>query len=77
MGNRIKNILSFKGLEIGFTSGKLRHILLPSLNGSAGKGELIAVIGKNGIGKSTLLRTFAGLQALLAGERRLDISRLK
>jgi iron complex transport system ATP-binding protein len=72
MGNRIKNILSFKGLEIGFTSGKLRHILLPPLNGSAGKGELIAVIGKNGIGKSTLLRTFAGLQALLAGELTME-----
>ncbi|MCX6260954.1 MAG: ABC transporter ATP-binding protein [Bacteroidia bacterium] len=72
MGNRIKNILSFKDLEIGFTSGKLRHVLLPPLNGSAGKGELIAVIGKNGIGKSTLLRTFAGLQALLSGELTID-----
>jgi iron complex transport system ATP-binding protein len=72
MGGRVKNILSFKDLEIGFTSGKLRHLLLPPLNGSAGKGELIAVIGKNGIGKSTLLRTFAGLQALLAGELTID-----
>jgi iron complex transport system ATP-binding protein len=72
MGNRAKNILSFKDLEIGFTSGKLRHVLLPPLNGSAGKGELIAVIGKNGIGKSTFLRTFAGLQALLAGELIID-----
>jgi len=72
MRNRIKNILSFKDLEIGFTSGKLRHALLPPLNGSAGKGELIAVIGKNGIGKSTLLRTFSGLQARLAGELTID-----
>jgi iron complex transport system ATP-binding protein len=72
MGGRAKNILSFKHLEIGFTSGKLRHLLLPPLNGSAGKGELIAVIGKNGIGKSTLLQTFAGLQALLAGELTID-----
>lgn len=68
MGNRIKNILAFKDLEIGFTSGKQGRSLLPPLNGSAGKGELIAVIGKNGIGKSTLLRTFTGLQASLAGE---------
>ncbi len=72
MGKRIKNTLSFKDLEIGFTSGKLRHVLLPPLNGSAGKGELVAVIGKNGIGKSTFLRTFAGLQALLAGELTID-----
>ena len=72
MRNRIENKLSFKDLEIGFRSGKHRHVLLPPLIGSAGKGELIAVIGKNGIGKSTILRTFAGLQALLGGELTID-----
>lgn len=44
----------------------------PPITGSAEKGELIAVIGKNGIGKSTLLRTFAGLQTPLAGELTID-----
>ena len=38
--------------------------LLPVLN----RGELIAVIGRNGIGKSTLLRTLTGLQPPLGGE---------
>jgi iron complex transport system ATP-binding protein len=77
MGDRIRNILSFKNIEIGFTSGKFRHVLLPPLNGSAGNGELIAVIGKNGIGKSTLLRTVAGLQVLLAGELTIDSKNIK
>lgn len=72
MGNGIKNILSFKDLGIGFVSGRVRRALLPPFHGSAEKGELIAVIGKNGIGKSTLLRTFAGLQALLSGELAID-----
>ena len=38
------------------------------LHASANKGELIAVIGRNGIGKSTLLRTLTGLQPSLGGE---------
>ena len=72
MEESIRNILSFRDLEIGFKSGKFRHVLLPPLNGSAVKGELIAVIGKNGIGKSTLLRTFAGLQDLITGKLTID-----
>lgn len=66
------SILSFNNLGIGFESGKFRRLLLPPLTGSADNGELIAVIGKNGIGKSTLLRTFAGLQTPLAGELTID-----
>jgi len=72
MEESIGNILSFRDLEIGFKSGKSRHVLLPPLNGSAVKGELIAVIGKNGIGKSTLLRTFAGLQEMIGGSLSID-----
>lgn len=60
--------LSFTDLGIGFSSGKTGgSLLLPPFTGSAGKGELIAVIGRNGIGKSTLLRTLAGLQPHLSG----------
>jgi iron complex transport system ATP-binding protein len=72
MEESIGKILSFRDLEIGFTSGKFRQVLLPPLNGSAAKGELIAVIGKNGIGKSTLLRTFAGLQDLITGKLTIE-----
>jgi iron complex transport system ATP-binding protein len=61
-------ILSLNSLKIGYGSGKNENILLPPLNASANRGELIAVIGKNGIGKSTLLRTLTGLQSSLCGE---------
>ena len=61
-------ILSFNSLKIGYTSGRDENVLLPPLNACAFKGELIAVIGRNGIGKSTLLRTLAGLQSSLGGE---------
>lgn len=72
MENSTGNILSFNNLEIGFETGKSRRILLPPLSGSAEHGELIAVIGKNGIGKSTLIRTLTGLQAPLSGELTID-----
>lgn len=62
-----KEILSFDSLLIGYTSGKTSKIILPSLNARAFNGELIAMIGQNGIGKSTLLRTLTGLQNSLGG----------
>ena len=62
-----KEILSYKSLLIGYISGKRRNILLPPLSACAYHGELIAMIGENGIGKSTLLRTLTGLQDTLGG----------
>jgi iron complex transport system ATP-binding protein len=61
-------ILSFSSLKIGYVSGRRENILLPPLSACAYKGELISVIGRNGIGKSTLLRTLTGLQPSLGGE---------
>ena len=61
-------ILILDKLKIGYASGRNEKILFPPLNASVNKGELIAVIGRNGIGKSTLLRTLAGLQSSLGGK---------
>jgi iron complex transport system ATP-binding protein len=68
MENKPEEILSVDSLKIGYVSGKRENVLLPPLTASADKGELIAVIGRNGIGKSTLLRTLTGLQPSLGGE---------
>jgi iron complex transport system ATP-binding protein len=65
---RKKEIVSFDSLLIGFASATTRKILLPPLKASAYGGELIAIIGQNGIGKSTLLRTITGLQDPLGGK---------
>jgi iron complex transport system ATP-binding protein len=72
MDNNRQIILSLSGLEIGFGSAGSQRILLPPLNEKACEGELIAVIGRNGVGKSTLLRTLAGLQPVLSGELLID-----
>ena len=68
MNMNLTEILSLNSLKIGYASGRNENLLLPPLNACANKGELIAVIGKNGIGKSTLLRTLAGLQPSLGGD---------
>ena len=72
MERESRNILFFDSLEIGYAYGKTNRSLLPPITGSGLEGELIAVIGKNGIGKSTLLRTIAGLQPILAGAMTID-----
>lgn len=68
MKTDLNQILSLVSLKIGYVSGKYKNILLPPLHAGAKSGEMIAVIGRNGIGKSTLLRTLTGLQPPLGGD---------
>jgi len=83
MSNVLQEILKIKSLLIGYSSGKRSVPLLPPLDASANTGELVAIMGKNGIGKSTLLRSVAGLQKPLGGvvminnETTAEFSRIK
>jgi len=61
-------ILSLDSIRIGYAEGRNQRVLLTPITATVRKGEMIAVIGKNGIGKSTLLRTLAGLQPSLGGD---------
>lgn len=56
--------LSSENISIGYESDK---IIFRDINFSADEGEMIALLGVNGIGKSTLLRTIAGLQKGIKG----------
>jgi iron complex transport system ATP-binding protein len=61
-------ILNIDNLGIGYALKKdQNNILFKDINLTANSGELIALIGKNGIGKSTLLRNIAGLQEPIHG----------
>jgi urea ABC transporter ATP-binding protein UrtE len=57
-------MLSVKGLRAGY-GGKP---VLQGVDFTVAKGEIIAVIGRNGVGKSTLMKTLIGLVATMAGE---------
>lgn len=55
-------LLSAKDLTIGYQSGGVKNILFENLEVSLKPGELVCFMGPNGVGKSTLIRTLAGLQ---------------
>jgi iron complex transport system ATP-binding protein len=61
-------ILKTENLEIGYIAKKGKNSLVANINLNLAKGKLIALIGENGIGKSTLLRTLTGIQKPLAGK---------
>jgi iron complex transport system ATP-binding protein len=61
------NILTTSNLSIGYTSKATTTIIAENLNLNLQAGKLIALIGANGIGKSTLLRTITGIQKPLSG----------
>ena len=62
-----KTILSAQKLSIGYAAKKQSHVIASGINLSLTAGTLTALIGSNGIGKSTLLRTLTGIQPPLAG----------
>jgi iron complex transport system ATP-binding protein len=62
-----KIILSTSNLSIGYQSKKRKNYIAKNLNLTFQEGKLISLVGGNGIGKSTLLRTLTGIQKPLDG----------
>ncbi len=61
------NILSTSNLSIGYTTKKETIVIASNLDLNLQVGKLISLVGANGIGKSTLLRTLSGIQKPIAG----------
>lgn len=61
-------ILETKKLSIGYSSKRTRTVVADKINIKLNQGELIGLIGANGIGKSTLLRTITKVQKPLNGD---------
>ena len=55
-------------LSIGYTAKGNEKVVASGLNAAINKGELTCLLGQNGIGKSTLLRTLSAFQPSLAGQ---------
>lgn len=64
--------LGFRDLTIGYRSRRRTTTVAAGLSAVARRGELTVLLGPNGCGKSTLIRTLCGLQPALAGEVSLD-----
>lgn len=62
------NILKTNSLAIGYASKKGDTIVASNINIQLKRGELVGLVGANGIGKSTLLRTLTNVQKPLSGE---------
>lgn len=60
--------LQINKLSIGYVSKKHTTVVYENISANFTEGMLVGIIGKNGLGKSTLLRTVAGLQEKLSGE---------
>ncbi len=68
MANKERNIiLEVRNLDIGYTAKGGNSIIAQGMNFSLSEGELVGLVGANGIGKSTLLRTLTGMQKALKG----------
>lgn len=60
-----KKMLSIQNLNVGYSTEKKTNVLFENLNLAIHAHELVCFMGPNGVGKSTLIRTLAGLQESL------------
>ncbi len=65
-------IITTAALSVGYRHGRKTAAVLSGLNLELRRGELVSLLGSNGMGKSTLLRTLTGSQPPLAGEITID-----
>ena len=66
---KMKDILISENLSVGYGTNRKNQpiVILKDVNLNLREGELACLMGPNGIGKSTLIRTLAGLQSPLGG----------
>jgi cobalamin transport system ATP-binding protein len=60
-------ILQAEGLSIGYFNKKKTEVIAKEISFNFSEGILISLVGANGIGKSTLLRTLSGMQRSIEG----------
>lgn len=59
----MSEILTFDSVEAGYGHARI----LNGISFAIGKGDAVAVLGRNGVGKTTIVNTFIGVARLLAG----------
>ena len=66
------NTVVLKNLSIGYTQKGNEKVVAQGLNAAINSGELTCLLGCNGVGKSTLLRTLSAFQPALGGDIMLN-----
>jgi branched-chain amino acid transport system ATP-binding protein len=59
-------LLGLRGVEAGYGEARVLH----GIDLAVGENERVAILGRNGVGKSTVVNTFLGVARLRAGEIR-------
>ena len=69
--SRIRRVLSLRDVRKSYGGARTREILR-GVSLEVGRGELVAIMGESGVGKSTLLNLIAGLDTPDSGEIVID-----
>jgi putative ABC transport system ATP-binding protein len=69
---QIKDFIQISNLSKGFREGDQTRQVLRGCSLTIGKGEFVAIVGKSGTGKSTLLNLISGIDKVDEGEIRID-----
>ncbi len=65
-------MIALRDLQIGYRQRKKTIPVFSGLSAEFGAGELVGLMGNNGVGKSTLLKTLAGELGPIEGRVRWD-----
>ena len=68
----MQSFINLSNISTGYINGSKRKAVTSGLNGNLYKGELTCLLGPNGMGKSTLLRTLSAFQPSLKGQISVD-----
>ena len=63
----MSELLGLSGVKSGYGDARILH----KVELSIGEGERVAILGRNGVGKTTVVNTFLGVASLSGGEVRL------
>lgn len=72
MATSKQKTIELKDLSIGYLSKNNRKVVISGINADIFSGELTCLLGANGIGKSTLLRTLSAFQPKLDGQINIE-----
>jgi iron complex transport system ATP-binding protein len=68
MSDATKNSIETRNLDVGYQQKNSVNLIQQNISIQLAKGEFVGILGKNGIGKSTLLRTLTGVQEAISGD---------